>query len=97
MAYGGTPRFPNTSCVLVALLAGFYVLLVGSATALPTGLHMLLVRGMITTASLPAFAGDLALLGFIHRSESAVAFFGCHELDSSEEQNVRLNDERLPL
>jgi hypothetical protein len=64
----------------VALLAGLYVLLVGSATALPTGLHMLLVRGMVTTASLPAFAGDLALLGFIHRSESAVAFFSSHEI-----------------
>lgn len=89
-ADGGLPSFPYTSsCVLVALLAGLYVLLVGSATALPTGLHMLFVRSMVTAASLSAFAGDLALFGFIHRSESAVAFFSSHEIAPNQKQNVR--------
>jgi hypothetical protein len=80
----------NTSCVLVALLAGFHMLLVGTATALLAGCHMLLMRSMITTASLPAFACDLALLGFIHRCESAVAFLVSHGITPVRNRNVRL-------
>jgi hypothetical protein len=66
------------------------VLLVRTTAALPTGRNVLLVGSMITTASLSAFACNLALLGFIHRSESAVALLIGHGNYSSEEQNARL-------
>lgn len=70
----------------MALLAGFHVLLVSTATALAASFHVLLMGCMIAAARFPAFAGDLALLGFIHRCESAVAFLIRHEMTPSEEQ-----------
>jgi hypothetical protein len=81
----------------MALLTGFYVLLVGSATALSAGCYVLLVRSMVTTASLSAFAGDLALFGFIHRCESAVAFLVGHGIAPVMNRNVRLSTNEVTV
>jgi hypothetical protein len=79
----------------MALLAGLYVLLVGAATALPACRHVLLVGGVVPAARLSAFAGDLALLGFIHRGESSLAFLVSHEMTPVWNGNVRLRDGRV--